>query len=96
MGFRRRWFQWAKFHTLTNPENQNSNFKKPRWVETRQENIQKFQNDWIWPQNDLDYDFDDLKNDHPWGSKNVIFAKKVQKQIVFDEIFRRNSEIFPF
>ena len=34
-----------RFHTLTNPENQNSNFKKPRWVETRQENIEKFQND---------------------------------------------------
>ena len=32
MGFRRRWFQWAKFHQLTNPENQNSNFKKPRWA----------------------------------------------------------------
>ena len=26
----------------------------------------------------------------------LFFAKKVQKRIVFDEIFRRNLKIFPF
>ena len=44
MGFRRRWFQWAKFHPLTDPENQNSNFKKATlWIDTS--NIKINQND---------------------------------------------------